>query len=757
MEAAPDLLTYWRVIHKRRWTVITIFFVVFTVTLIGTLKQTPVYRASALLEIQKENPEILTAQELFELDSVSDMYLETQYNILHSTSLARRVIDQLALYKYPEFNPPGSWFSRRKDTREDEEDALSLGEIAGLDLSPDEYHATLESYMDRLAVDPVKRSRLVQVSFECEDPELAANVVNVLASGYIEQALEARWLATQQASEWLSQQLLGLKARLERSEEELQKYARENSLLFVESEEGRPQNIVNERLRNLQDELTKAQSARFAREGLYRLVEAGDYDSLPGVADNELMQDLTLTLAQLQRERAELLTTFTDDYPRVKRIQSQIAEIEGVLMRERERAAHKIANEYRAALARESLLEGAFERQQREADAIAERSVRYNILKREVDTNRQLYHGLLQRLREAGVSAGLKASNVRIVDPAVTPIEPAKPRVWLNMALAVFVGLGLGVGIAFLQENLDNTLKSAEDVERFLRLPALALIPSLDSLNGKRGRLYGSRGNRRLLPAGPKEALTQEQELRNILPGSSKSWIRIDSGSQVSSLLSEAFRSLRTSVLLSTAGHPPRSLLVTSSQPGEGKTTIATNLGISLTQLGERVLLIDGDLRRPCAHKCLGISNTTGLVSYLTGHEDWRRVSKSGPVAGLDVLPCGPIPPNPAELLSSERMASLLREATAEYGFVVVDSAPLLNVADSRILAALVEGTVLVVRGNQTPRELPRRSLAHLRDVGGNVIGVVLNNLIISSADYYSYHYYQEDGSDESTEESSHG
>jgi capsular exopolysaccharide synthesis family protein len=727
-EEPPSLLAHWRVLRKRRWTVLTVLFVLFTVVLIGTLKQKPIYQAQALLEIEKERPNIVTMQDMFELVTISDSYLETQYKILRSETLAQRVIEQLRLDQLEEFNPG---VSRKENAPEPIQVARgSRGR-----------QATLARFRDRLTIDPVKRSRLVEIRFESEDPVLAASVVNALANSHIEQSLQVRWEATQKASEWLSEQLLQLKARLEKSENELQAYARQKGLLFLESEKGIPENIVNERLRQLQEELSRAQAARYEKEPLYRLVQAGDYGSLPGVADNKLMQELTVRLAELRREQALLGTTFTPDYYKVRQLQSQIDEIEGVLTRERRRAAERITNEYLAASRRETLVQQAFEGQQKQANLIAERSVQYNILKREVETNKQLYEGLLQRLKEAGVSAGLKASNIRIVDVAEPPKKPAKPNLPLNLALGLVLGLSLGVGAAFLQEHLDNSLKTSEDVERYLALPALALIPAVESLNGHRDAVYGQYG-RKLLAAGHNEAEAPQPR-----------WYRID-GDKRHSALGEAFRSLRTSVLLSTADQPPRTLLVSSSQPGEGKTTISANLAISLAQLGRRVLLIDGDMRRPSVRKVFETPNGLGLVSYLTGQQDWRLEARPAGIENLYVLACGPVPPNPAELLSSERMRTLLEEAKAEYQFVLVDSPPLLNVADSRILATMVEGVVLVVKGGTTPRELAQRAQTYARDVGANLIGVVLNNLDVRSGDdyYYRYYHYEYYGSEEQPE-----
>jgi len=723
-----DPRAYWRILLKRRWTVISILLAAFTVVLIATVKQKPVYRAFALIEIGQENPNVATVQQLFQFQNVSDDYLETQYRILQSDTLARPVIAQLHLDQLPEFNPPPrSWFGRRE--------LPPAGAASGPALDADSEQKVLKRFQSNLSVDPIRRSRLVRVSFDSEDAALAARAVNELAAGYIRGNLETHWEATQKASEWLSQQLDGLKIRLEKSEDDLHEYAQSNGLLYLETDKGNTENIVDERLRQLQTELTQAQADRYQKESLYRLVEAGDYGALPGVFDNKVTQELTVKLAELERHKAQFAPDFNASYPKMKEIQSQIDRTEQFLEQQRAQAARHIADEYFASSRREALVRKAFEDQQNQANAVADKSVQYNILKREVDTNKQLYVGLLQRLKEAGVSAGLKASNIRVVDQAVPATRPVKPWVALNLSLACVLGLALGVGMAFLQEQLDSTLNSPDDVEHFLRLPVLALIPSRDSRDrGKNGH-YGwlpvsspATGNGRKTPA--------------LVADSDSKWIRVDSKLLERSALSEAFRSLRTSVLLSTATRPPRSLVLVSAQPSEGKTTVCSNLAISLAQLGKRVLVVDGDMRRPSIHDFFGLENSTGLVHYLTGAEEWRSLVRPVGPAGLECLVCGPIPPNPSELLSSARMQQFVNEAISDYHFVLLDSPPLLNVADGRILITLAEGAILVVRGGETPRDLAYRASAHVSGVGAHLLGVVLNDLNLRRAGYYSSYYY---------------
>ncbi|PYT83867.1 MAG: hypothetical protein DMG40_02255 [Acidobacteria bacterium] len=733
-----DLRAYGRILRKRLPTILIVFFLVFTVGLIATLKEKPIYRAQLLLEIQKENPDIPTIKDLYELESVSDSYLKTQYSILASESVARQVIDQLHLDTLPEFNRPKWWqFGKRLSLPRKQTFALDPVR-PGQD--PEVYQRVLERFQGRLTVDPVSRSRLVNVRFDSNDAQLSARIVNTLAEDYIDQNLDSRWKATQKATDWLSQQLVGVKAKLEKSEEQLQDYAQRNGLVFLETDKGTSENVANERLQQLQEELTKTQAERYEKEAVYRLVQAGDYGSLPGVVENKLIQDLSERLAELKRQFADLSTKFNPEYPRVKEIQSQINEIEATLKEERQRVADKIVNEYLAAVRRESLVKQALDEQQKQVNLIAEKAVQYNILKREVDTNRQLYEGLLQRLKEAGVSASLKASNIRIVDSAVPPAKPAKPKIPLNLAVATLLGLGLGISAAFLQERLDDTLKGADDVERLFGLPALALIPAVHHLNGN----------------GPsvRRLLDHSNLLRSRQNGTASNpcacWHRIDQGGKRHAALVEAFRSLRASVLLSTADHPPGSLLITSTQPGEGKTTVATNLAISLAQLGQRVLLVDADLRFPSLEKLFCIRENLGLVSYLTGQEDWRTAVCPSGSPGLDLLPCGPVPPNPAELLSSKSMGAFLGSAKSEYAFVILDSSPLLMLADSRILASLVDGVLLVAKSGATPREQIRQSQSGIRSAGANLIGVVLNNVTLHTNGYYGLGIYGSNGNSHS-------
>ena len=738
-EEEPDLRAYWHIVQKRRWTIISVLIIVLTAAVLITVKEKPVYRAQSLVEIEQENPNILTVQQLFQLENVSDNYLETQYKVLRSDSLARSVIQQLYLDHVREFNPVNSWSFFEGTPRE-------TGTAQAFATDPLHEQAVLSRFEDHLDVEPMRRSRLVQINFDSEDPKLAASALNTFTANYIQENLQIRWDAAQKASEWLSQQLGNLKIKLEKSEDNLQSYAQANGLLFLETEKGNTENIVDERLRQLQDELTQVQADRYQKESLYRLVQAGSYDSLPGVVDNRLLQDLTVQLAELDSQKAHLTPTFNPTYPKLEEVQNQIDKIKQLLTQERKRAAAQITDEYLAAARRESLVQQAFAQQQQQANLVAGKAVQYNILKREVDTNKQIYESLLQRLKEAGVSGGLKASNIRIVDSAVPPAKPYRPNILLNLSVALFLGLSGGIGLAFLQERLDNTVKTSDDVERFLHVPALAMIPGQDLL-----KLHHPARHVRLLPRGSHSGNGDGAKPSVASNGSTGEWLRIDhkQNSTLDWALAEAFRNLRTSVLFSTADRQPRSLIILSAEPGEGKTTICANLAISLSQLGKRVLLIDGDMRRPSLHKLFGLEDSMGLAGYLTAQESWHNVVHATELPGLDCIPCGVVPPNPSELLSSERMGTLARESISDYHFVLVDSPPLLSVADGRILAALMDGALLVIRSAKTTRDAAQHAQSQLGNVGARVIGVVLNDVQLEP-DGYHYNYYQQAREDKS-------
>lgn len=726
-QASPRLLDYFNLILKRRWTVISCFLVVFTTIAVATLKQTPVYAGKVLVEINPEQPNVVNFREVVQVSVTEfDSYRETQYKILQSRTLAERVVRDLQLYRIPEFNKRRSLLGLFESAPKLMPAGTDLGQP---DAASEPFRNAVNNLMSAIDISPVRRSNLVEVSVFSRDPELAARAANQLAADYIDQNLQVKWDETLKASEWLSTQLVGLKAKLEKSDDALQAYARANNILYITEK----QNLANARLEQLQQEYTKAQGDRFKAESLYSLVQAGKVQDLPGVLSNLLIQNLVTREAELEREYANLTTLVKPEYPKAVQLKRQIDVIEGSLKEQKRAIVQNIVDDYRAAVAREKYLAQAVEEQKKLVNEVAEKSIQYNILKREVDTNKQLYEGLLQRMKEAQVSAGLRASNIRVVDSAEVPKSPAKPRVFLNLTLGLILGLASGVGLAFLQEYLDNTLKTPDDVEQLLSLASLGVLPSFP--------LHGT-------------AKSDDDKLISVIsedkPAAAAPAIQTDPTAV------EAFRSLRTSILLS-ANPVPRVILITSALPSEGKTTTTVNLGATLASLGSKVVIVDCDLRKPACHKSAGVPNSPGVVRCLTGLVELKEAILPVPGApNLSIIPCGPIPPNPAEVLSSPVTAELLKRLQTHFDYVLVDSPPVLSVADSRILATMTDAVVLVTRAHSTPYDVVRRARTTLFKSGARILGVALNNVNVtrsgSGYDQYQYGYGYGYGSERSKE-----
>jgi polysaccharide biosynthesis transport protein len=725
-----DFRAFLTVIRDRRDTIVTVVAAVMLVAFVLSMLMHPVYVSESTLEIEGQAPDITTVDQLLKLDPASVIDVDTQQGILKSDALARQVIDQLHLTDVKEFNPESqgrlakgwhgfvNWLKVTPDSSTDNA------------TDPKTYEKVVERFEQRLKVDVVRDSRLIKISFESGDPQLSARIVNSLVSNYLQIHQES----TRRLSNELANQVSIAKADLEESERRMLGYARAKDLLYLQTSNGTSESIVDQRLQQIQEQLTQAQGDRYQKQSVYQLVQKGDYGSLPGVFQDKLLQDLTLQVAGLQREYAQLSATFSDEYPKVKQVKGQLTELEKVLARERQRAAANITNDYLAAVRREALLAREFERQKFAATSVAEKATQYQILKRNVDTDNQLYDSLLQKVKEATLVARIKADNVNVVDAAQPRYSPVRPKLWLNLILAAIVGLGLGISLAFLQQNFDTTLRTVEEVDRLLGVPALAMIPAVDSLSNVLVDGNNRNGHGLFLP----EVLDTTQLAKSETP-----WYRIDKQvHQKYSPLVEAFRTLGSSVMLEAEARKRtlRSIVVTSTQPGEGKTTVSVNLAIALAQQERRVFLMDADLRRPSVHRALSFRNIRGLASYLNGKSDWESCVMPGLTPGLDTLPAGTPPMNPVALLSSSKMKVLIGKVLEEYDYLIIDSPALIpNLADARILAELVDGSLMVVRIGMAPREFVLRARKNLN----NVVGVVLNSMDAHSMEgYYGYQSY---------------
>jgi polysaccharide biosynthesis transport protein len=705
MPREPHLLDYLIVLRKHQWLIVTFLLTVVTIVTIGSFKMKPVYVASARVEVDRENPNTLPFQDSDSYDMYMDLedYIETQTKILQSETMAMTTIRSLDLASYAEFGGnPSQVVSAGPNQKEP---------------------PILGAFLSRLSVTRVPNTRLIQVSFESENPQLAAQVVNAHLENFIEENFKSRYDATMQASNFLSTELEELRIQMEKSEDAEVAYERQNQIWMVDSN----QNTTTQKLEDLSKSLTDAQTELSKREATYELAHSPDADSLQAIQEDTVIQDLMKKKSDLDQKYTEMLNQTGPNYPAVKDLAAQEKDIEAQLEQRKQGIVKQIDSDYHEAEARASLLARDLNLQEMQANNLAEKLVQYNILKHDAESNKELYDGLLQKLKEAGISAGLRSSNIRIVDPALVPSTPARPQKARNILLAFLVGIVGGIGLAFFREYLDNTVKSPDDIQVLTGLPSLAVVPAFPNGNGH-------------------HQLARISRRVGIGAGGGESHIEVISLEQPKSVVSEAFRALRTSLLLSQAEHPPQVILVTSALPREGKTTASANLAVTLAQLGDRTLLLDCDLRKPGVRRALNlpIGRETGLSSYLAGVSPLHDLIVAHPsIENLDAISTGPIPPNPADLLSSHRMREAIEDLRKEYKFVVIDSPPIMAATDAVILSALTDGVLLVVWSGETPKEAFTRCRDLLSGVKGRLLGVILNAVDSSAPDYYySYRYY---------------
>jgi len=728
------LREYLRVLIKRKWVVLLTVIGIFVAVAIASLRQTPVYEAVGRIAVNKADPNLITFKDSVPvMDYYDPTDLDTEVRILQSDLLALQVIRQLNLDKRSEFGG-------RADAKQPN--------LVADPLQTDSTRATalLGGFKGNLRVALEPNTRIIDIHYRSTDPQLAASAVNTLAATYIEQNFKTKFESTMQASDWLSKQLVDLQMKVETSQEKLVRYQKEHEILGIDEK----QNIITQKLDELNKELTLAESDRMQKEAVYRLTQSPDPDAVASAITSEsvagastpasaFLDKLHQQQADLKIQIADLSTQFGPAYPKVAQLNNQLKEIDRQLQVETKKAVDRLRGQYEAALQRESMLRGALEKQKQEANRLNESAIDYSLLKRDVETNRQLYEGLLEKLKEAGVTAGLRSNNFRIVDAARVPTAPIEPNIPRNLSFALLLGIISGVGLAFLLENMDNTVRTTEQAQMISALPSLGMIPL--------GSKASSNGSRQLAFAASKEAVEMVTQVRP------------------QSQMAESYRALRTSLLLSNLGSPPKVILVTSARPQEGKTTTATNSAIVLTQKGARVLLVDADLRRPSIHKTLGVGPRSGLSNVLTGSATLQQtIIPSGILPNLFVLPAGTPPPNPAELLASSNMKDVLAELREQFDHIVIDTPPTLSVTDAVVLSPRVDAIILVIRSGQTTKQALRRARDILMQVNAHVTGVLLNAVDLTSPDYYYYyeyqgkysHYYQEDDSEAQPDKPEH-
>ena len=703
----PHLYDYLLILRKHQWLILSFLLTVVTIVSIATFRMRPVYIAKATIEIDRENNNILPFQGADAADSMMDLdnYIETQSKVLTSETLALQTIRNTGLAANPEFSAGGI-----------PSEAIATGSLANQKRPPE-----VAVFLGSLSVKRIPSSRLMEVSYESTDPVLAARILNAHLDNFKAQNIQSRYEATLEATRFLTSQLNELKLTVKQSEDARINYERQNQIWSVDDKS----NITTQRLADLDKQLTDAQGETLKKQALYEYAKAGDIDAVPEIRADPLLQDLQKKRADLAVQYTEAVNQYGPNFPKVQRLQAQMKEVDDQIARESRGIVLQLESDYREAKQREELIRQALELQKAETNNMAEKMVQYNILKRESEADKSLYEGLLTKLKEAGISEGLKSSNLRVVDPAMIPSYPARPAKARNIALAFLVGLVGGIGLALLREYLDNTVKTPDDIETLTRLPSLAVVPAFGD-GGSRKRRMGIFGS----PS------TNGHEKR----------IELVAQHLPKSQMSEAFRALRTALLLSQPDHPPQVILVTSALPREGKTTAAANLAVTLAQLGDKTVLVDADLRKPGVGRLLnlGSGKYAGLSSYLAGVATLDLVTVPHPaIPNLAAIPTGPLPPNPADLLSSHKLADAIAELRTKYKFVVIDSPPIMAATDAVILSVQADGVLLVVRSGETPKEAFTRTRDLLTSVKSRLLGVVLNAVDASAPDYYySYRYY---------------
>lgn len=710
-EQGPGLLLeYWDILRRHKGTLVLIAFLGLLTALLLTLPQTPVYQARALLEIQNLNENFLNTREVNPNAKDGASYtpeyeLQTQVKILQSKSLLGRVIAKLDLEKRLIGDKDRSRLSAwRKVLGLPETRTVSAAEEA------------LSEVTRNLKVHTQPSTRIVEILYDSTDPKLAADITNTIATEFNQQNLEARWQTTQHTGEWLTRQMDDFKINLEKSDEQLQAYAHESGLFFTSEKD----NVAEEQLRQLQQEVSRAQADRVARQSKFELVTKASPDSLPEVLDDATLKEYQVKLTDLRRQLAEVSSTLTAANPTVKKVQAQVATLESALEKARSNILGRLRNEFESAQRRENLLAADYAVHVRLLSEQSDKVTHYNILKREVDTNRQLYDSMLQHVKEAGIASALSASNVRVIDSAIPPTHPYKPNLILNSGLGLLVGAFLGIVFVVMRERADRSIQAPGETSLYLNVPELGVIPSAGA--ARKGLPYYPEKSKDTKGAGSVELVTSQRN---------------------PSLVADSFRSTLSSILfLGENGNRPRVIALTSAGQGEGKTTVASNLALALAEIGRRVLLIDADLRLPRLHKIFDAPNDWGLSDLLEGKEPpgGRETMLFGTkYPGLYLLPAGTSNGGITSLLHSPRLPEFLEKMRQEFDTILIDTPPMLTMPDARVLGRLAGAVILVVKSNGTTRETALAAKERLREDGTRVLGTILNQWDPRNTSHYSY------------------
>lgn len=693
----PAVRQYLRMAVRWRYAILGAVAVCVLLGLIATLLMTPQYTATATIEISRESSQVTNFQGVERETSVSDQeFYQTQYGLLQSRSLSERVATQLRVVDDPKF------FERFGVARSEPAFQLTNGRYPAVGRATRQRIAG-EILRQHLDVAPTRLSRLVDIRFTSPDPEFSAKVVNAWSDAFIQTNLERKVQATSYGRNLLQRQLAQQKERLDESQRQLVTYASQERIINLPAQQNgdgstAERSIVADDLASLNAALSQATAERIAAEARYR--EAGRAGASSEALRNQAINSLRQRRAEYAAEYQKLMTQFEPGYPAALALKSQIDQLDRSIANEERRVSGSIETEYRGAVERERALKARVEQLKGSYLDLRRRSIQYNIFQQEVDTNRALYEGLLQRFKEIGVAGGVGVNNISVVDQADVPQKPSSPRLLINLAIALLVGLGIGAALAFILEQMDEAIADPGEVERRLGLPLLGSVPKVDDVT-------------------PKEALLDRK-----------------------SDLVDAYLAIQTNLAFTTEHGVPRSLSVTSTRPAEGKSTTALALATMLARSGKRVILVDGDMRSPSVHHLGGVGHDHGLSNFLTGQDDIAPLTFKMADLGFTAMSAGPIPPNAAELLTGNRLSILIDRLHEHFDHVVIDSPPVMGLADAPLIASRVEGVVYAVESHGIRSTLVKTALARLASANARIFGGVLTKFEARKAHYgYGYEY----------------
>jgi succinoglycan biosynthesis transport protein ExoP len=719
-----NLLEYWYTLFRNRRTLSCFALAGLLIAILYSLAQTPLYRARTSLEIQDFNDEFLDTKNVDPTSTgnylTAQSFFQTQIKMLQSESLLGRVVDKLNLERVQPKNEQNSLSGVRQ--------LLTPFHSP----EPSAKEALIQQVGDNLTVRPAGETRLVEVFYQSPNRKLAADFANTLVGEYIAQSQEMRWESTQRTAEWLTRHLDDMKVELEQLEAQLQDYARTSGLTFTSDKD----EAADMRLAELEQELSKAQADRIAKEANLEGAKSKPADSLPEMLDDPTLRDYHIKLTELERQLVDLSTTLTPEHFKVQRVQAQIGELQSAIQTERANVLHRLSNEDATARRREQSLTKAYEEQQKQAEDQAIKAIHYNTLKREVESSRELYQQMLQRVKQAGLAAAMRASNIVLVDPAKPPLLPYKPRVLMNSVLGLLSGVFLGIGFVLVWECADRRIQAPGDAQVYLNLPELGVIP-IAEISGSRQILKG-------FLTSPKHARASRYAVARRVSPEMATW------QNNGSLMAECVQTTISSILRpgqNGQGNPPCVLVVTSPGPREGKTTVASNLAIAIAEIGRRVLLIDGDLRRPRLHRIFGVSSDWGLSDVLSADsrlatEPIEQLVCETKISRLALMPSGYGAVNPLKLFYTPRMAELLTRLRSHFEIIIIDTPPIVHLADARVLARLADGVVLVVRAGKTTTESALFAVQSFAEDETRVLGTILNSFDPNSTGPFGYRSY---------------